>query len=238
MIFILILNEVPRRRFVLSVLRLNLVHFLVMFLRFADRGLYVGDADFITVPVEGMLDKEYLATCAMLIGKEDIDGSASPGEIPGFDPTGPADTRTKTSGTSHVSIADQYGNVLSMTTTTVEESFFGNGVIVPGWGFLLNNQQITDFSFNPGTPEEPIANRVEPNKRPRSSMSPTIILDEHGMPFLATGSPGGSRIIGYVLNTITGTIDFGLDPQEVINHPNYLNRNGNTELEAPSLVKI
>ena len=166
---------------------------------------------------------------AALIGEEDIDGSASPGEIPGFDPKGPADKRTKTSGTSHISIADRYGNILSMTTTV--ESFFGNGVMVPGWGFLLNNQ-ITDFSFNPGTEEEPIANRVQANKRPRSSMSPTIILDAHGMPFLATGSPGGSRIIGYVLNTITGIIDFGLDPQEVINNPAYLNRNGRTELES------
>jgi len=189
----------------------------------------VGDTDYVTVPVEGMIDKDYLAKRAALIGEKDIDGPASPGEIPGFDPTGPADKRTKTSGTSHISIADRYGNVLSMTTTV--ESFFGNGVMVPGWGFLLNNQ-ITDFSFDPGTKEEPIANRVQPNKRPRSSMSPTIILDAHGMPFLATGSPGGSRIIGYVLNTITGIIDFGLDPQEVINNPHYLNRNGMTELEA------
>eukprot|EP00977_Amphora_coffeiformis_P007033 scaffold1522_cov166-Amphora_coffeaeformis.AAC.11 len=196
---------------------------------FADRGLYVGDSDFITVPIEGMLDKDYLAMRAKLIGEEDIDGPASPGEIPGFDPTGPADARAKNSGTSHISIADRYGNVLSMTTTV--ESFFGNGVFVPGWGFLLNNQ-ITDFSFDPGTEEEPIANRVQANKRPRSSMSPTIVLDEHGMPFLATGSPGGSRIIGYVLNSITAIIDFGLDPQEAINNPAYLNRNGNTELES------
>mmetsp|Transcript_9825 Transcript_9825/g.23734 ORF Transcript_9825/g.23734 Transcript_9825/m.23734 type:complete len:630 (-) Transcript_9825:122-2011(-) len=198
-------------------------------LAFADRGLYVGDADFVTVPVEGMIDKEYLKMRALLIGEEDIDGPASPGEIPGFDPTKPADGRAKNMGTSHISIADQYGNVLSMTTTI--ESFFGNGVMVPDWGFLLNNQ-ITDFSFDPGPPENPIANRVQANKRPRSSMSPTIILDKYGTPFLATGSPGGSRIIGYVFNTITGIIDFGLDPQEVINHPHYLNRNGDTELES------
>jgi gamma-glutamyltranspeptidase len=209
---------------------------IVLFLRsFADRGLYVGDSDFVTVPIEGMLDKDYLATRAELIGDEDIDGPASPGEIDGFDPSAPADGTTKNMGTSHISIADKYGNVLSMTTTV--ESFFGNGVMVPDWGFLLNNQ-ITDFSFDPGTPEQPVANRVQANKRPRSSMSPTIVLDKYGMPFLATGSPGGSRIIGYVLNTITAIIDFGLDPQEAINNPHYLNRNGDTELESlkPGIV--
>ena len=196
---------------------------------FADRGLYVGDFEFITVPIEDMLDKDYLNMRAMLIGDEDIDREVSTGEIPGFDPTGPADPRAKNSGTSHISIADRSGNVLSVTTTV--ESFFGNGVFVPGWGFRFNNQ-ITDFSFNPGTEEEPVDNRVEANKRPRSSMSSTITLDEHGMPFLATGSPGGSRIIGYVLNSVTAIIDFGLDPQEAINNPAYLNRNGNTELES------
>lgn len=98
-------------------------------LAFADRGLYVGDEDFITVPVEGMLDKDYLAERASLIGDVDI-GPASPGMIPGYDPDMPADMRAKDSGTSHISIVDKYGNVLSMTTTV--ESFFGNGVMVPG----------------------------------------------------------------------------------------------------------
>ncbi len=111
-------------------------------LAFADRNLYVGDSDFITVPVAGMLDKEYLASRHALIGFNDFPEAAEPGIPPGeFDPTGP-DHTTKDGGTSHVSIVDRYGNALSMTTTI--ESSFGNGVMVRG--FLLNNE-LTDFSF-------------------------------------------------------------------------------------------
>lgn len=198
-------------------------------LAFADRGLYVGDADFVTVPVEGMLDKEYLATRAALITDTDI-GAAAPGEPPGeFDPLAPH-TRTKDSGTSHISIVDRYGNALSMTTTI--ESSFGNGVMVNG--FLLNNE-LTDFSFaaTDATTGLPIANRVQGNKRPRSSMSPTIVFDEHGRVEIVTGSPGGSRIIGYTAQSIVNMIDFGLDPQQAINVPHYMNRNGRTDIEEP-----
>ena len=134
----------------------------------------------------------------------------------------------KNSGTSHVSIVDRYGNALSMTTTI--ESSFGNGVMVNG--FLLNNE-LTDFSFNPGTEEMPIANRVQGNKRPRSSMSPTIVFDSKGRVEYVTGSPGGSRIIAYTAQSIINMIDFGLDPQEAINVPHYQNRNGTTEIETP-----
>ena len=115
-------------------------------------------------------------------------------------------------------------------TTTVESSF-GNGVMVHG--FLLNNQ-LTDFSFSfedeDGTP---IANRVQPNKRPRSSMSPTIVFDGDGKVELVTGSPGGSRIIGYTAQSIMNVLQFGLDPQEAINVPHYMNRNGTTDIEEP-----
>ena len=114
-------------------------------------------------------------------------------------------------------------------TTTIESSF-GNGVMVRG--FLLNNE-LTDFSFNPGTPEAPIANRVQANKRPRSSMSPTIVLDPEGNVELVTGSPGGSRIISYSAQSVVNHIDFGLDPQESINTPHYMNRNGSTDIETP-----
>ena len=154
-------------------------------LAFADRNLYVGDTDFVTVPVEGMLDKDYLASRAALITDMDM-GSAAPGTPPGeFDPTAP-DPTTKNSGTSHVSIVDRWGNALSMTTTI--ESSFGNGVMVNG--FLLNNE-LTDFSFAPFDGNGiPVANRVQPNKRPRSSMSPTIVFDEHGDVEIVTGSPG------------------------------------------------
>lgn len=197
-------------------------------LAFADRNKYVADSDFVTVPVAGMLDADYLASRAAMLTMMDM-GSAAPGVPPGpFDPYAP-DSAAKLSGTSHVSIVDRYGNALSMTTTV--ESSFGNGVMVHG--FLLNNE-LTDFSFafedSSGTP---IANRVQPNKRPRSSMSPTIVFDSEGKVELVTGSPGGSRIIGYTAQSIMNIIDFGLDPQQAINVPHYMNRNGRSDLETP-----
>ena len=197
-------------------------------LAFADRGLYVGDTDFVTVPVQGMLDEDYLKTRAKLVTAMDM-GRAAPGIPPGdFDPSAP-DTRTKDSGTSHVSIVDRYGNALSMTTTI--ESSFGNGVMVHG--FLLNNE-LTDFSFAAtDSTGLPIANRVQGNKRPRSSMSPTIVFDDKGRVEIVTGSPGGSRIIGYTAQSIVSMLDFGLDPQQAINVPHYMNRNGRTDIEQP-----
>ena len=197
-------------------------------LAFADRGLYVADSDFVTVPVEGMLDKDYLATRAALITDMDM-GYAAPGVPPGdFDPAAPAPS-LKEFGTSHVSIVDRYGNALSMTTTI--ESSFGNGVMVHG--FLLNNE-LTDFSFRDTDDKGVlIANRVEGNKRPRSSMSPTIVFDEDGRLEIVTGSPGGSRIIGYTAQSIINILDYQLDPQEAINVPHYMNRNGRTDIEIP-----
>jgi gamma-glutamyltranspeptidase/glutathione hydrolase len=200
-------------------------------LAFADRNLYVGDTDFVTVPVEGMLDKDYLASRAALITDVDM-GTALPGTPPGeFDPTSPQTNDTE-GGTSHISIVDRYGDALSMTTTI--ESSFGNGVMVPGGGFLLNNE-LTDFSFTPTTADgTPVANRVQPGKRPRSSMSPTIVLDPDGALELVTGSPGGSRIIGYTAQSVINVLDFGLDPQQAINVPHHGNRNtSTTELEEP-----
>jgi len=198
-------------------------------LAFADRGKYVGDTDFVSVPVEGMLDQAYLASRAALIGANDM-GSAEPGVPPGAVGSAASDTRTKDSGTSHISIVDRYGNALSMTTTI--ESSFGNGVMVRG--FLLNNE-LTDFSFSAADDDGvPIANRVQPNKRPRSSMSPTIVFDDQGSVKLVTGSPGGSRIIGYTAQSIMNVIDFGLDPQQAINIPHFMNRNGSTtDIEPP-----
>jgi len=196
-------------------------------LAFADRGRFVGDSDFVTVPVEGMLDKDYLLSRAMMITDMD-QGAAEAGIPPGVSDPSTPDPSAKNSGTSHISIVDSFGNALSMTTTI--ESSFGNGVLVRG--FLLNNE-LTDFSFNPGTAEEPTANRVQPNKRPRSSMSPTIVFDKDGNVELVTGSPGGSRIIGYTAQSIMNHIDFELDPQESINVPHYMNRNGRTDIELP-----
>lgn len=197
-------------------------------LAFADRNQYVADSDFVPVPVAGMLNPTYLEERAGMITGTDM-GTALPGNPPGAFASFAADASAKLTGTSHVSIIDRYGNALSMTTTI--ESSFGNGVMVRG--FLLNNE-LTDFSFDFEDAEgNPIANRVEPNKRPRSSMSPTIVFDEEGDVELVTGSPGGSRIIGYTAQSIMNVIHFGLDPQEAINVPHFQNRNSYTELEDP-----
>ena len=198
-------------------------------LAFADRGLYVADSDFVDVPVEGMLNKAYLAERAELIGPTDM-GTAEPGTPPPGDFASlAADPTAKLTGTSHVSIVDRWGNALSMTTTI--EGSFGNDVMVNG--FLLNNE-LTDFSFSPSDENGiAIANRVEANKRPRSSMSPTIVFDADGRVEIVTGSPGGSAIIGYTAQSIVNIIDFGLDPQEAINMPHYQNRNGSTSIEMP-----
>jgi gamma-glutamyltranspeptidase / glutathione hydrolase len=133
-------------------------------------------------------------------------------------------------GTSHISIIDRYGNALSMTTSV--ESAFGNGVMVEG--FLLNNQ-LTDFSFVfEDEAGHPVTNRVQPHKRPRSSMSPTIVFDSDSRVALVTGSPGGARIIGYVAQSILNILTFGLDPQQAIQVPHFMNLNGRTDIEAPT----
>lgn len=213
----------------LSPLDVDVVHLFTQAgrLAFADRNQYVADSDFVSVPVEGMLDKQYLASRAALLSDIDI-GPAAPGEPPGAPMLSFPDSRAKNSGTSHVSIVDRFGNALSMTTTV--ESSFGNGVMVNG--FLLNNQ-LTDFASNPiGSDGSLVANRVEANKRPRSSMAPTIVF-KNGEVELVTGSPGGSRIIGYTAQSVMNHIDFDLDPQESINVPHYMNRNGRTDIEIP-----
>jgi len=199
-------------------------------LAFADRSKYVGDTDFVDVPLEGMLDSTYLKSRAELINEDGTDmGLASPGSPPTSDDTMGADRRTKVTGTSHVSIIDRCGNVLSATSSI--EAPFGNGVMVKG--FLLNNE-LTDFSVAPVDADgNPVANRVQPNKRPRSSMSPTIVFDENGMPELVTGSPGGARIIGYTAQSIYNVYDFGLDPGAAVKVPHYQNNNAATDLEPP-----
>jgi gamma-glutamyltranspeptidase/glutathione hydrolase len=197
-------------------------------LAFADRNMYVGDPDFVDVPVEGLLDKDYIASRAALITDMDM-GTATAGVPPGVTMGGSPQMKSYEGGTSHMSIVDQFGNAISMTTTI--ESYFGSGLMVRG--FLLNNQ-ITDFSFE--SVDEfgaPIANRVQPKKRPRSSMSPTMIVvdPDTGVPIYLTGSPGGSRIIGYVCQSLVSMLDFGFDPQEAANTPHYQNRNGDTEVD-------
>jgi gamma-glutamyltranspeptidase/glutathione hydrolase len=135
--------------------------------------------------------------------------------------------------TSHLVVADAAGNAVSMTASI--ESAFGARLMAAG--FLLNNE-LTDFSFRPEADGRPVANRVQAGKRPRSSMAPTMVLDREGRLVLAVGSPGGSRIIGYVVKAVIGALDWGLDMQAAIDLPNVVNRNGATDVEegAPAAL--
>jgi gamma-glutamyltranspeptidase/glutathione hydrolase len=194
-------------------------------LMYADRDRYVGDPGFVKVPVEALLDPAYVASRAALIGQHA--GSApQPGALPAsaFGP----DNTMEPGGTSHVVVVDNDGNVLSMTTTV--ENIFGSGRMVDG--FFLNNQ-LTDFSFSPVEKTGlPAANAVAPGKRPRSSMSPVIVLDRQGNFVAALGSPGGSAILAYNLKTLVALFDWGLPMQQAIDLPN-LTAKGDTFVGEP-----
>jgi len=196
-------------------------------LAFADRGRYVADSDFVPVPVQGMLAPTYLRGRAALLLGDDALPEVGPG-TPEFDHTlHRADGATREqASTTHVSIVDGFGNVLSMTST-IENAF---GARVMAGGFLLNNQ-LTDFSFRSHADGVPVANRVEPGKRPRSSMAPTIVYRD-GAPVLAIGSPGGSSIIGYVAQALIAHLDWGMDVQRALAMGHALNRFGVYDLEA------
>lgn len=200
---------------------------------YADRARFLADSDFVDVPVTELLGKAYLARRAAEIDPAAASGPAEPGLPRRRGWRDGADL--KQPSTSHFVIVDADGNVVSMTTSV--ENAFGSRILVDG--FLLNNQ-LTDFSFAPDDAEGlPVANRVAPGKRPRSSMSPTIVLNADGGFRLAIGSPGGSRIIGYVARTIVGVFDLGLPVQDAISLPNFVNRNGVTDLEeAPEVDGI
>lgn len=205
-------------------------------LAYADRALYVADADFVPVPVKGLVDPAYLADRAALIGDRSM-GTAKPGTPPGIQVAYAPDRSPLRISTSQVVAVDDEGGAVSMTTTV--ESAFGSHLMVQG--FLLNNQ-MTDFSFIPEENGQKVANRVEPGKRPRSSMAPTLIFDRQSGEFLATiGSPGGSQIIEYVAKSTIGLLDWNLDPQTAISLPNFGSRNGPTELEqgqfSPALIQ-
>lgn len=196
-------------------------------LAFADRGRYMADSDFVPMPTEGLVDPNYLATRAELLAGDDALPDVAPGN-PAWDHAMllADDESIELPSTSHISIVDQFGNALSMTTTI--ENGFGSRLMAPG-GFLLNNE-LTDFSFRTHSDGVPIANRVEPGKRPRSSMSPTIVM-QAGEPVLVIGSPGGSRIIGYVAQTIIAHLDWDMDVQSAISMPHLVNRFGTYDLE-------
>jgi gamma-glutamyltranspeptidase/glutathione hydrolase len=195
-------------------------------LAFADRDRYIGDPDFVAVPVAGLLSKEYLRQRSASIAPDRAAGKVQPGRPPRQAAWSPQAPQGESISTSHISIVDGDGNVVSFTSSI--ESAFGSRLMVRG--FLLNNQ-LTDFSFRPEVDGRYVANRVEPGKRPRSSMSPTIVLDPAGRPVLVVGSPGGSAIIGYVTKTLIAILDGELAPQQAIELPNFTNRNGPTEIE-------
>jgi len=195
-------------------------------LAFADRAAYLADADFVAVPVAGLLDSTYLAERGGAIRPACSMGRAAPGTPPRAVARA-AYLQMEPSGTTQVSIVDRFGDAVSLTASI--ESAFGAHVMVDG--FLLNNQ-LTDFAFRPADENGPVANRVEPGKRPRSSMTPVIVLDARGRLFAVTGSPGGSSIIGYVTKALVAMLDWNLDPAAAAALPNFLNRNGAIELEA------
>ncbi|MGR3967120.1 gamma-glutamyltransferase [Pseudomonas sp. 910_23] len=196
-------------------------------LAFADRALYVADADFTPVPVAGLVAPNYLARRAALIGERSM-GVAKPGQPEGVQVAYAPDRSPLRISTSQVVAVDDQGGAVSMTTTV--EAAFGSHVMVQG--FLLNNQ-MTDFSFIPEENGQPVANRVQPGKRPRSAMAPTLVFDRNSGELLATvGSPGGSQIIEYVTKSLVAMLDWKLDPQAAISLPNFGSRNGATELET------
>ncbi|WP_390911026.1 gamma-glutamyltransferase [Pseudosulfitobacter sp. SM2401] len=195
-------------------------------LAFADRGRYMADSDYVPMPTAGLVDPAYLADRAKLLGGDMALAEVSAGS-PEFDHAlnFADDYPIDLPSTSHVSIVDSYGNVASMTTTI--ENAFGSRMMVGG--FMLNNE-LTDFSFRSHRDGVPVANRLEPGKRPRSSMAPTIVMKD-GAPVLAIGSPGGSRIIGYVAEAIVAHIDWGMDVQQAVSVPHMVNRFGTYDLE-------
>ncbi len=196
-------------------------------LAFADRALYVADADFVPVPVAGLVAPDYLAQRAALIGERSL-GIAQPGQPAGIQVAYAPDRSPLRISTSQVVAVDDQGGAVSMTTTV--ESAFGSHLMVQG--FVLNNQ-MTDFSFIPEENGQPVANRVQPGKRPRSAMAPTLVFDRHSGELLAAlGSPGGSQIIEYVSKSLVAMLDWQLDPQAAISLPNFGSRNGATELET------
>jgi gamma-glutamyltranspeptidase/glutathione hydrolase len=189
---------------------------------FADRGAYLADPDFFDVPLRGLLSKGFADTRRALITERAAAHPAAPGDPYPFNGRGSGGgqasvTSTIPGSTTHLTVSDRRGNVVSYTFTI--ESTGGAGLVVPGYGFLLNNE-LTDFDF--GLPTHP--NRVEGGKRPRSSMSPTVVLRD-GSPFLAVGSPGGSMIITTVLQVLLDRIDLGLTLPHAIADPRASQRN-------------
>ena len=202
-------------------------------LAFADRERYIADPDFITVPVAALLDPRYLQWRGAQIDSRFSMGTALPGDPVQLLAQRGKDQAADLPSTTHLVVVDGQGHGVSMTSTI--ESEFGSKIFVRG--FLLNNQ-LTDFSLQPNDHEgRPLANRVEPGKRPRSAMAPTVVTRD-GRLFMLLGSPGGSAIINFVAKTLMGVLDWRLDVQQSINLPNIGSRNRDTELERGSAAEF
>ncbi|MFW5395004.1 MAG: gamma-glutamyltransferase 1 [Candidatus Accumulibacter regalis] len=208
-------------------------------LAFADRAQYIADPDFVAAPAgswASLIRPDYLAERARLIGPQSM-GVAKAGTPTPLKATLAPMPEQVEYGTSHISVVDAYGNAVAMTSS-IEDAFGARQMVR---GFLLNNE-LTDFSFLPSDSSgTPIANRVEPGKRPRSSMSPTLVFDNaSGELLMSGGSPGGAMIINYTAKLLYATLNWGLTPQEAINLPNFGSLNGPTLLEeqrfAPDFV--
>ena len=199
-------------------------------LAFADRAMYLGDPDFVAPPAgdwKSLIAPEYLKQRAALIGPRSMK-TAQAGVPGGAKLAQAAMPEQPEYGTSHISIVDGDGRAVAMTTT-IEDQFGARQMVR---GFLLNNE-LTDFSFAPQDAlGRPVANRVQPGKRPRSSMSPTLVFDKaSGQLVMSAGSPGGALIIHFTAKTLLGTLAWGLNPQQAINLPNFGSTNGPTLLE-------
>ena len=202
-------------------------------LAYADRDLYVGDPDFVDVPVGGLIDPAYLEQRAGQIALEHTLGlTAEPGTPPLAIGAAAPDHGNDLPSTSHLTIVDKWGQVVSMTNSI--EGPFGSHLMASG--FFLNNE-LTDFSFAPRADNRLIANRVQPGKRPRSSMAPFLVFDADGNFVAALGSPGGNSIISYVAQALVGLLDWNMTVLEAVSMPHVMNRNrGKTVLEDNSTI--
>jgi gamma-glutamyltranspeptidase/glutathione hydrolase len=201
-------------------------------LAFADRNLYLGDPRFVAAPVAGLLGAGYLRTRAALIDPQKAMATIAPGEpLPAAAWEYAPGTASERPSTSHFSIVDRFGDAVAMTTSV--QGAFGSQLMVGG--FILNNQ-LTDFAYVPTVGGKPVANRVEGGKRPLSSMSPTMLLDERGRLRLLVGSPGGTRIIGFVAQSIVGVVDWNLDVQQAVAAPHFLAEEGPVEIEEGTAI--
>ncbi len=197
-------------------------------LAYADRDRYVADPDFVDVPVAGLVAEDYLAERAALVAPDRSMRRAPAGRPRGSPPVSRQTdgTALELAATTHLSVVDADGNAVALTSSI--EFAFGNHRFVRG--FLLNNQ-LTDFAFRPAEAGVFVANRVEGGKRPRSSMSPTMVFDADGRLVLVGGSPGGHAIINYVARVLVATLDWKVGLQDALDAPNFGSRNGPTELE-------